>query len=369
MRAFDDNPLRFRRASSRLLVKVPVTVRGRDAAGTRWEERAFTQKISRNGGCALLSAPVDIGTEIVLVHPENGTVLRSRVVFVMATRKPGVREVAFSFLESVDFWGIRFPPDVPAGMKLLPAAAGAEFPPESEVGTAQAARPLYRAAAAAAAGAGTPATAARRPAACPQPAGVAAGRPSEQARNYVSDVIDQWFEQELGLAKRHINQVLSAQVGVQRHVLTDQLREEIAGIQSASRAELLAKIEALINERVSAGEARLREAVSQTETTMASLEAHMRSALAGIDERMAQAIDRSRANIEQSLLEVETDIRLRFTASVLAELEEKRQSIVAQVSRELQNASKGTFRDVLATLNEALALAIDSVGTEPRTPQ
>jgi len=341
----DEAAGRGRRSSSRLPIAIKVTLSGTDVYGNHWAEQTLTQKISRNGCCVVLYTCVEVGSFVEIVGAHHREPVRAKVVYVAETDDSEVSEIGLHFQEPVDFWGIRFPQDLPHSSRVLPAPAVEERPAGTVVnkGDWKEARP-----------AGIPAG--------------PAGKAGEQGRTLVSDIIARWFQQETTAARERLNQALESQAEVQRRILARQLQEHAEKIESISEAELLRKVEALINDRLSAGEIKLREVAQQTEASITALEAHMRSALSGVEERISRAIDAGRANMEQHLLDAQGRIRDDFTRTVLAQLHEKKDALVAQMAAELHTASRGTFREVLNTLNQVLELAMDSVGAATSLP-
>jgi hypothetical protein len=190
-------------------------------------------------------------------------------------------------------------------------------------------------------------------------------RESNESGALVSDIITRWFQQETIAAHERLNQAMQAQVEIQRRTLTDELREHVSSIQATTQDELLEKVEELIDARLSAGEARLRELISETRTNIASSEAQLQEMLAGFEERINQAIERGKAALAHSMSETQEKIRANLTSILLAELANKKNSMIAELGYELQSASKGAFREVLSTLNQVLSLAVDSIGTQP----
>lgn len=404
-----ETPARRRRSSSRLPIAVPVTIGGTDANGNYWAEQTLTQKISRNGCCVLLYTRVEVGSIAEIVGAQHRRPVKARVVYVGETDDAEVSEIGLQFLEPVDFWGISFPQDLPSSSRALPAPAGERVeagaaidrgdweearPPGGRLGTAQPVaggfpqaprspdlhsalwppEPSGRAPGNEPAPAspkefdlqtgnrGAPSAAAEERPARPQ------GKIGEQAGTLVSDIIGRWFQQETTALRERLNQALQSQAEVQRRILTHQLQEHAERIQSMSQAELLHKVEALINDRLSAGEVKLREVVRQTEASVAALEAQMRSTLAGVEERINQAIDRGRAGMEHSLLDAQEKIRDNFSRAVLAELQDKKSALIEQMTAELHMASRGSFRELLGTLNQVLELAMDSIGAGASPP-
>ncbi|MGH9714825.1 MAG: PilZ domain-containing protein [Candidatus Acidiferrales bacterium] len=98
-----------RRRTQRVLIAMPVLVRG--GSGTKtFEEETSTVSVSANGCLVRLAHPVVRGEEIAVVNPKTAEELPSTVTFI-GMKETGKSEVGVEFAEpSPLFWRIAFPP-------------------------------------------------------------------------------------------------------------------------------------------------------------------------------------------------------------------------------------------------------------------
>src|ERR1700675_2061903 len=98
-----------RRRSQRVVIAMPVLVRGK-TAGKPFEEETNTVSVSATGGLVRLAAAVGRAQEIAVVNPKTPEELPSVVTFV-GLKDAGKTEVGVKFGEpSPLFWRIAFPP-------------------------------------------------------------------------------------------------------------------------------------------------------------------------------------------------------------------------------------------------------------------
>lgn len=98
-----------RRRTQRVLIAMPVLVRG--GSGTKtFEEETTTVSVSANGCLVRLGHPVIRGQEIAIVNPKTAEELPSTVTFI-GLKEGSKAEVGVEFAEpSPLFWRIAFPP-------------------------------------------------------------------------------------------------------------------------------------------------------------------------------------------------------------------------------------------------------------------
>jgi hypothetical protein len=98
-----------RRRTQRVLIAMPVLVRG--GSGTKtFEEDTATVSVSANGCLVRLAHAVVRGEEIAIVNPKTAEELPSTVTFI-GLKEGGKAEVGAEFAEpSPLFWRIAFPP-------------------------------------------------------------------------------------------------------------------------------------------------------------------------------------------------------------------------------------------------------------------
>jgi hypothetical protein len=105
-----------RRMHGRVLMRVPVEVRGTARDGTVLEESAHTGVVGPLGAMVRTSRSLRMGTEVVLTNRFSQQIARFRVVWVGGQQTDGLWETGIeSFVPLDDFWGVRFPtkPDHP----------------------------------------------------------------------------------------------------------------------------------------------------------------------------------------------------------------------------------------------------------------
>ncbi len=99
------------RRSQRVLVDVPVIVRGESADKKSFREETFTLVVSAHGGLVFLAANVEPGQTITLVNPETKGEQEGRVVSI-GSPYAGMAQVGIGFTKPApDFWPVPCPPD------------------------------------------------------------------------------------------------------------------------------------------------------------------------------------------------------------------------------------------------------------------
>jgi len=101
-----------RREASRVVMRVPVEVRGTAPDGIPLEESTHTGVIGALGAMIWLSRMLQIGTEVELTNRFSQRTAKFRVAWVKDHRDG--EELWETGIESLrpldDFWGVRFPP-------------------------------------------------------------------------------------------------------------------------------------------------------------------------------------------------------------------------------------------------------------------
>jgi hypothetical protein len=98
-----------RRRTQRVLIAMPVLVRGGTAPKT-FEEETTTISVNANGCLLRLAQQVVRGQQIAVVNPKTAEELPSTVTFI-GSKESGKAEVGVEFAEpSPLFWRIAFPP-------------------------------------------------------------------------------------------------------------------------------------------------------------------------------------------------------------------------------------------------------------------
>jgi|SRR5215472_8275652 len=100
-----------RRRSQRVLMQVPVRMRGEDAQGKAFEEYGETLAINAHGALVLLEARVTSGCMLHLQHKGTEEEQECHVVFLGPVRN-GKAEVGLEFsAPRPSFWRVAFPPE------------------------------------------------------------------------------------------------------------------------------------------------------------------------------------------------------------------------------------------------------------------
>jgi hypothetical protein len=104
------NPV-ARRRSQRVLMQVPVRVRGTDSQGKEFEEETETLAINAHGALILVSARVTSGSKMQMQHKRTEEEQECHVVFLGPVRT-GKSEIGLEFSEPrPTFWRVAFPPE------------------------------------------------------------------------------------------------------------------------------------------------------------------------------------------------------------------------------------------------------------------
>ena len=105
-----DFPL-ARRRSQRVVMQVPVRVRGDDVGGRAFDEETETLAINAHGAFILLQGRVSRGAQITLKHNRTGEEQECRVLHVGPLRG-NKAEVGLEFSSPrAHFWHVYFPPE------------------------------------------------------------------------------------------------------------------------------------------------------------------------------------------------------------------------------------------------------------------
>jgi len=100
-----------RRRSQRVLMQVPVKIRGNDTEGRKFEEETSTLAINAHGALILLQARITSGCKIHLQHNGTREEQECHVAFLGPVRS-GKAEVGLEFSEArPGFWRVAFPPE------------------------------------------------------------------------------------------------------------------------------------------------------------------------------------------------------------------------------------------------------------------
>ena len=100
-----------RRRSQRVLMQVPIRVRGTDTQNKAFEEETETLAINAHGALVLLSARLTSGGTVLMQHKRTQEEQECHVVFLGPVRG-GKAEVGLEFTSPrPQFWRVAFPPE------------------------------------------------------------------------------------------------------------------------------------------------------------------------------------------------------------------------------------------------------------------
>ncbi len=100
-----------RRNGGRVLMRVPVEVRGTAQDGSVFDESTHTEVVGPLGAMVRTSRLLQMGTEVVLTNRFSQQTARFRVVWVGEQQTDGLWDIGIESLVPLDdFWGVRFPP-------------------------------------------------------------------------------------------------------------------------------------------------------------------------------------------------------------------------------------------------------------------
>ncbi len=99
------------RRSQRLLLDVPVIVRGESARQQAFQEETFTIVVSAHGALVVLAAKVALGQRLLLRNPKTGDEREGRVAS-LGSPYGGLTQVGIAFTcPSPEFWPLNPAPD------------------------------------------------------------------------------------------------------------------------------------------------------------------------------------------------------------------------------------------------------------------
>jgi len=110
--ATEQNP-REKRRSERVLIRVPIEVRGEGIDGSPFAGPGHTATVNRYGALVLLTARLKPDSQLTLINKFSQDTETFRVVWSAEKPSEGGYESGIEALAPRDdFWGIRFPPVV-----------------------------------------------------------------------------------------------------------------------------------------------------------------------------------------------------------------------------------------------------------------
>jgi hypothetical protein len=97
------------RRSERLLLDIPLVVRGRSGS-SQFREETFSLVASAHGALVMLEQRVTLGEKVVLMNPQNWDECEGTVAYV-GPPYAGLARVGIEFCRpSPAFWGVSSPP-------------------------------------------------------------------------------------------------------------------------------------------------------------------------------------------------------------------------------------------------------------------
>jgi hypothetical protein len=104
-------PATPRRRSQRVLMQVPVRIRGNDSQGKAFEEYTATLAINAHGALVALETRLTSGCKVHMQHKSTQEEQECHVVFLGPVRS-GKAEIGLEFSKaSPTFWRVAFPPE------------------------------------------------------------------------------------------------------------------------------------------------------------------------------------------------------------------------------------------------------------------
>src|SRR5579863_497361 len=100
-----------RRRSMRVLLSVPISVKGKTITNQDFDEETRTLVVNAHGALIALAARVAAAQEITISNKATQTTRQCRIVYV-GTEQAGRAQMGIEFVKpSPSFWQIDFPPD------------------------------------------------------------------------------------------------------------------------------------------------------------------------------------------------------------------------------------------------------------------
>ena len=103
-------PISGLRRSKRVVLDLPLVIRGEDEDKRPFQEEAFTITVSAHGGLVLLENRVAVGQKVVLLNPKTSDECEATIAF-LGPPHAGLATVGVQFLRPTPgFWAISPPP-------------------------------------------------------------------------------------------------------------------------------------------------------------------------------------------------------------------------------------------------------------------
>ncbi len=98
------------RRSERVLLDVPLVVRGESKDNQPFQEETFTVTVSAHGALLLLASGVELGQNVRLLNPESWDEREARVAY-LGKPHAGLAQVGIEFKQPApEFWAMDCPP-------------------------------------------------------------------------------------------------------------------------------------------------------------------------------------------------------------------------------------------------------------------
>jgi hypothetical protein len=107
----DTPQFKKQRQGARVVMRVPVEVRGITVDGSPLEESTHTGVVGELGAMIWTSRMLQVGTEVELTNRFSQQTAKFRVAWVKDQQDHGLWETGVECMLPLDhFWGVRFPP-------------------------------------------------------------------------------------------------------------------------------------------------------------------------------------------------------------------------------------------------------------------
>ena len=105
-----------RRRGPRVVMRVPVEVRGTAQDGSVLEESTHTSVVGSLGAMIRTSRCLQMDTDVSVTNRFSQQTQNFRVAWIGEQQADGLWEIGLEAVEPLDdFWGVRFPPKPPPG--------------------------------------------------------------------------------------------------------------------------------------------------------------------------------------------------------------------------------------------------------------
>lgn len=105
---FPSDTWKLRRGEPRVVLKLPITLEGKDKLGEAFVEETFTENVSRNGACVETIHPAEVGALLTVGAFQERFRAQARVAIVWSRRSAaGKLRVGLRFVEPSQNWIVR----------------------------------------------------------------------------------------------------------------------------------------------------------------------------------------------------------------------------------------------------------------------